>query len=479
MSSIKKNLGYQTMYQLLATALPLLTTPYLSRVLGAEQVGVFSYTHSVVTYFSLFAMLGTINYGTRSIADVRNDEKQCGKTFWGIFSLQMIACLISLSAYGIYLFFFCKKNQFIALIQGIALLSCLLDISWLYFGLEKFKITVIRNTAIKLCSVALIFLLVRTREHLWIYTLLMTGSSMIGQFFLWKNLPEFCKRVKISPRDITQHIRPNIVLFIPLISVSVYHVMDKTMLGILSSEAESGYYYCADKLINIPISLINGIGTVLLPRISYLIRQGKGKDADEFIKLSLEGVILSSVALSFGIFSVADEFIPLFFGSEFTSSILIAKVLAPVLIIKGVSNTIRTEYLVPYHWESKYTASVIAGSVTNIIANCLLIPRFAGAGAAAGTLIAEAVSCGFQIAVISKQLDLKKTLLNGLVYVLIGACMVFCVRMVVSLCTNTIISLLSGILSGAIIFIVLCCVFWKATGNSFIRKCLNRGSARN
>ena len=474
MSSIRKNLGYQTMYQLLATAMPLLTTPYLSRVLGAEQIGVFSYTHSVITYFSLFAMLGTVNYGTRSIADVRNDKRLCGKTFWEIFSLQIICCMISLSAYSIYMLLICKTNRLIALIQGVTLLSCLLDISWLYFGLEEFKVTVVKNTAIKIFSFGCIFLLVRTKEDLWIYTLLMTGSSAIAQVFLWKKLPEYCKHVKIDAREILRHIRPNMMLFIPLLSISVYHVMDKTMLGILSPEAESGYYYCADKLINIPIALINGIGTVFLPRISFLIRQGKEKDADEFIRLSLEGVILASVALAFGIFSVADEFIPLFFGSEFTNSILIAKVLAPVLIIKGVSNTIRTEYLVPYRLESKYTASVIAGSVTNIIANCILIPRLAGAGAAIGTLIAEAVACGFQMVVVSKQLDLKKTCLNGLAYVLIGVCMVFCVRMVVHCCANTIVSLLLGIFSGALVFIVLCRVFWKVSGNTFIQKCFGR-----
>lgn len=473
MSSIKKNLGYQTIYQLLATAMPLLTSPYLSRVLGAEQVGIFSYTHSIVTYFSLFAMLGTVNYGTRSIADVRDDADLCGKTFWSIFSLQVIASLISTLSYGIYLFCFCKKNQFIAWIQGIVLLSCLLDISWLYFGLEQFKTTVVRNTAIKLSSVALIFLLVRKKEHLWIYTLLMTGSSLIGQLILWNKLPVCCRRVLIQPKEIIRHIRPNLVLFIPLASSSVYHVMDKTMLGFLSTEAECGYYYFADKLINIPISLINGVGAVLLPRISHLLQQGNRKKADEFIKLSLEGILLSGAALSLGIFAVSDEFVPFFFGSEFRSSIIIAKILAPVLIIKGLSNTIRTEYLVPYRLEFKYITSVISGAITNIAANCILIPRFAGAGAAWGTLIAEAVSCGFQIVVISKQLDLRRTCLNGLVYIVIGVCMVFSVRMIVSCFQNTVISILVGILCGTIIFIALCLVFWKISRHSLLQKYLN------
>lgn len=473
MSSLKKNLGYQTIYQLLATALPLLTSPYLSRVLGAEQVGIFSYTHSVVTYFSLFAMLGTVNYGTRSIADVREDADRCGETFWSIFSLQALSSLIAITFYGIYLFCFCKKNQLIALVQGIVLLSCLLDISWLYFGLEKFRITVVRNTAIKLSSVALMFLLVRSKEDLWIYTLLMTGSSLIGQLFLWKNLPGCCRRVRVQPKEIVRHIRPNLVLFIPLVSASVYHVMDKTMLGLLSTESECGYYYFADKLINIPISLLNGVGAVLLPRISYLLQQGSRKEADEFVKLSLEGILLSGTALSFGIFAVSDEFIPFFFGSEFQNSILIAKILAPVLMIKGLSNTIRTEYLVPYRMESKYITSVIAGAITNIIANCLLIPRFAGAGAAWGTLIAEAVSCGFQIAVISKQLDLRRTCRNGAVYILIGVCMVFGVRMVVSWFKNTVLSILAGILCGAVIFVVLCLVFWKTSKNSLFQSYRN------
>ena len=140
MSSIKKNLGFQTAYQLLATAMPLITSPYLSRVLGAAQIGVFSYTYAIVQYFVLAAMLGTVNYGTRSVAACKNDPEQCGRTFINIYAIQMLMSAISTACYILYIVLFCKENKLIATIQLIQILNCFLDINWLFLVWKSLKL---------------------------------------------------------------------------------------------------------------------------------------------------------------------------------------------------------------------------------------------------------------------------------------------------------------------------------------------------
>ena len=233
MSSVKKNLSLQTAYQVLSTCMPLITAPYLARKLGAAQLGVFSYTSSIVAYFTLVAMLGTVNYGTRSIASVKDDRKKRNEVFSNIFFLQIIVTLITIVAYVVYLIFLCKENQTIAYIQGIALISCLFNINWLFFGVEDFQITVTRSIIIKILSVVLILLLVNQESDLWLYTLIMLGGTFLSNVILFVYLPKYASFTGVSFDTLKEHIRPNLVLFIPILAMTVYNTMDKTMLGVL------------------------------------------------------------------------------------------------------------------------------------------------------------------------------------------------------------------------------------------------------
>ena len=452
MKSLKKNLSFQTAYQLLATMLPLITSPYLSRVLGAEQLGVFSYTNSVVQYFVLFAMLGTVNYGTRSIAGCKENHEKCAEVFWNIYVLQVITSSIMTLFYLIYLLFICKRHQLIAILQLIQIINCMLDINWLFFGLEEFKLTVTRNFIVKAITFGALFVLVKSDKDLWIYTLLMGGSTLISQFFLWSKVPTWCRKKNINWRSVLGTIKPNIALFIPLLAMSVYHIMDKTMLGILSTDIQSGYYYNADKLINIPLTIIAGFGTVLLPRITNLIESQKREQAEMMLTVSIEGVLLVATAMAFGIAAISNEFVPFFFGSGFKNCISVTIVLSPVLIVKGLSNTIRTEFLIPYHLENKLTVSVLIGAVINLLFNYLLIPKWGAVGAAFGTLIAEISSCVVQSLYIRNSMQMGKIGIEGIGYCLCGMLMFGIVRVIAHFFQYGLISIIIEILVGGIVF---------------------------
>lgn len=465
-SKTKLNLILQTLYQILNTCLPLITAPFLSRRLGATQLGVFSYVSSVSSYFALFAMLGIINYGTRSIAACGNDRKKRSDTFWNIYLMQAgLACICTI-IYILYITLFVKENTLLFVIQALYVFSCALNINWLYFGVEDFKLSVLRNSIVRVASVILILVLIKDPDDLWIYALIIAGSELISQLIMWIQVPKVVGRGKVRIGTIISNIKPNIVLFLPLLAMSIYHIMDKTMLGTLSTYDQSGYYYNADKVVNVTMGVISGISTVMLPRMTSLISEGKKKESDDLFRLSLEGTAVAGIAMAFGIAAIANEFEPIFFGPGYDECILLTIVLAPVLIIKSFSFTARYQYLIPHHKEKSYTVSVVLGAIVNLIANMMLIPRLGAMGAVIGTLLAELVACLWQFIAIRTMISLKTTIARCIVYFLFGLLMFSGVRMVALLDMNIYIKVFIEVIVGILIYLLTCMIYWKITGNN-------------
>lgn len=463
--SIKKNIGFQTAYQILNTCLPLITAPYLARVLGAEQIGVFSYTSSIVAYFTLISLLGTINYGTRSIASVKENKKELSRTFCSIYTLQALLTGCVIIIYIVYLIFICNENRIIATIQIITIIDCFLNISWFFFGLERFQLTVTINFFVRILSVTAILFFVNKNSDLWIYTLIMTSSTLLSNAILWIYLPKAITRCKVKVKDFLPHIKPNLILFVPLLAMSVYHTMDKTMLGLLSSYEQSGFYYNSDKVINIPVGILTGVSTVLLPRMTSLTTMGKKRESDRLFKLSLEGVVVLSVAIAFGISAVAKEFTPVFFGPGYDECVILMIVLSPVLILKGFSISVRNQFLIPYKLEKIFILSVIMGAIVNLFINGVLIPSLGALGAIIGTLIAEFVACVVQFWIVRKYIKLGKVYKDTIIYSIIGLGMFICVRFIAKLSLNIYMKLAVEITAGAVFYIIVCFLYWKITNN--------------
>lgn len=481
MSNLKKNLGYQTIYQLLNTVLPLITSPYLARMLGASQLGVFSYTQSITGYFVLFAVLGVANYGTRSIAATKDNKQNLSKVFFEIYLFQVISSFIAILAYILYIVFICKENATVALLQGLAIIGSLLDINWLFFGIEKFNVTVSRNVVIRIVTVISILLLVKSPEDLWLYTLIMSVGTVINNVVLFYYLPRVVNIMAakdINLKGIKQHIKPNLVLFVPLLAMSVYHIMDKTMLGALSTYEQTGLYYNADKVINIPIGIITGVGTVMLPRVTAMITSGKGNESDRLFNYTIEMIIAVSTAMAFGIAAISNEFTPFFFGEGYDECILLIIVLSPVLIIKALSQTSRMQYLIPNHKEKIFIHSVFIGAVVNLVINWCFIPTMGAMGAVIGTIMAELVTCLWQYIGMAKYIGIGKTILKSLLYLLFGVMMFVVVRLISSFTTVLIsskfINIIIEIMIGGIFYSAQCIVYWVITKNPIMDSVLER-----
>lgn len=474
LASLKKNLGLQTAYQVLSLCVPLITAPYISRVLGADQLGIFSYTNSIIQYFMLFAMLGIIAYGTRSIASVRNDKEKLIEVFSSIYGMQFLTASFISILYIVYLVFFCQNNLVIASIQVAYLLDCMLNISWLYFGIEQFKTVLIRDFLVKVFTVVLILLLVNNRTDLWVYVSVISFSNFFSEILLWLKLPK--EYIRIPNRNkIIEHFKPNILLFIPLLAMSVYHIMDKTMLGILSDAYQNGYYYNADKIINVPVCIISGINIVFLPRISALFAQNKIQEANNMFILSLQSVILIASAVGFGIMTISKEFVPFFLGGGYEECVYLLVLMGPILIIKGYALTVRTEFLIPRKLEGKYIASVLFGALINFVVNLSLIPLYGAIGAAVGTILAEIGACLWQYLSIVYYISLKRVVLKTIGYVWCGFVMYFiCNDLNFSFNANGIINLLIKILGGALVYTMCILICWKIFGDEVVDLVLKR-----
>ena len=416
LSSVKKNYLYNVIYQLLILILPLITAPYLSRVVGAQGVGIYSYTYSIVYYFMLICLLGVNNYGNRCIAKTKSNKDEMSRTFWGIYAFQLLMGFLMIFIYLVYVFCFESEYKTIALIQSLYIVSSVFDINWFYFGLEEFKLTITRNSFVKIGSVILIFIFVKSSSDLWKYTLIMSGMTVLSQLLLWRFIKKRIKFVKIKKEDILKHIKPNFILFIPVIATSIYRVMDKIMVGSMSTVTEVGYYENAEKIINVPLALISALGTVMLPRISNILVQTDNDDAenkiDNYIDKSTSLIMFMSFAMSFGIIAVGYNFAPLYYGIDFQKSGVLMMILAITIPMTAFANILRTQYLIPKEMDKIYLKAVFLGAMINLIFNFIFIPYFASIGACLGTIAAEFSVMLYQIIALKKNLSIKKYLKN-------------------------------------------------------------------
>lgn len=418
MGKVKKNFVYNLIYQVLILVIPLITAPYLARTVKADGVGIYSYTYSIVYYFMLLTMLGVNNYGNRTIAKVREDKEKRSKEFLGIYALQLIIGIIMLVLYLGYVIIFNSAYKNIAIIQSLFIISAMFDINWFFFGMEEFKKTITRNTFIKIGNVILIFTLVKSPDDLWKYTLIMSGMTCLSQFILWGFLRKKIKFVKIGLKDIIKHIKPNLVLFIPVIAVSLYKMMDKIMLGKIANVTEVGFYENAEKIIGIPMTLITALGTVMLPRISNIIEKGEINKVNDYISKSISFVMFMSLAMCAGLISVGYNFAPIYFGVEFQKTGILIMLLSVTLPFLSFANVIRTQYLIPAEKDKIYIVSVSLGAVSNLIMNILLIPKLESVGACIGTVTAEFIVMFYQAFAVRKKIQISKYIKNIIPFVL-------------------------------------------------------------
>lgn len=457
-SNVKKNYLYNLAYQILVMAVPLITTPYISRVLGAENIGIYSYTLSISAYFILFGSIGTGLYAQRQIAYFQNDKTEYSKIFWEILLIRVVGIGISI---GIFSLLFVLSNiqysKYYAVLI-LELIGVILDISWFYQGLEQFKITVIRNSIVKLTSIVLIFVIIKNESDLPLYFLIYVLSILGGNISIWFSLKKDIKLTSIKNLNPTKHLIPALLLFVPQVAIQIYTILDRTMLGyLIMDKTEVGYYDQGQKLIKTLIAIVTALGTVMLPRIANKYSEGDKTGIYESIYKSFQMVCIISVPMTFGIFSISKSFVPFFFGIGYEPVINLLRIICPVIFFIGFSNVIGVQLLLPTKREKQYTISVIVGASVNFLVNCLLIPKYGAIGASIGTVLAEGAVALIQLLFVKNEISIKRIFRDIWQYIICGIvmmCVCLCVELWFSGLKCLIFQLIAGVTSyGVMLFI--------------------------
>lgn len=408
--SIKKNFIYNMLYQMLVILLPIITVPYISRVLGPSGVGAYSYTASYAQYFVLFGMIGISLYGNRQVAYTKKDKKSLSKEFWNIYGLQFITTIISLIIYIILFLIVNDNNKVLYLVQSIIVLSTVFDISWFFIGYEDMRSVVLRNTLVKIIGIISIFVFVKESSDVIKYAFIMAGSNFLGQLIMWLNLKDKVEFCKPSIKNSIKHLKPSLALFISQLAIQIYTLLDKTMLGAIVGVTEVGLYENSQKTIKLALTLITSLGVVMLPRMSSLYSDGRIKELKNMIYKAFSFVNFMAFPMVLGLIVVSNTFSIWFYGESFKGINIILKVGSILMIAIGWSNILGIQVMLPMKKEKQFTISVTIGAIVNLILNLIMINKFQAIGTTIASVLAEFAVTGAQAYFLKDFINIKKVL---------------------------------------------------------------------
>ena len=383
---VLKNYAYNLSYQLLLIILPIITTPYVTRVFSSNDLGTYSFFNSIVTYFVLLATLGVANYGTKEISGNRTIIH---KNFWGIYTLQLGATILSLTLYILLCLTFSLMQNPVAYILGLSLLSKGLDISWLFQGLEDFRKITVRNITVKLVGVIAIFLFIKSASDLYLYVFLLTIFELLGQLSMWLPAKEFIGKPHFDLMYAKRHLKPVILLFLPQIAISLYVSLDSTMLGVLASARDVGIYDQALRLVNILLTLVTSLGSVMLPRVSNLLSSGDHKAVNKMHEMSFLIYNLVIFPIIAGMLIVNDDFVNFFLGQDFQEARYAIAIMIFRMFFIGWTNIMGIQILIPHNKNKEFMLSTTIPAIVSVGLNLLLLPKLGYIGAAIVSVLTE------------------------------------------------------------------------------------------
>ena len=461
-NSVLRNYIYNLSYQILTLITPFITTPYLSRVLGLDGIGLYSYTTSIVSYFILLASMGVSDYAQREIAYHQNDRYIQSRTFFEVLGIRNVLVVISLVSYYLFLTQV-ESDHTIYWIQAINIIAVLFDITWFFQGLEEFGKIVARNFLVRIVNIVAIFVFIHNPSDLNLYIFLIGFMNVVSGLSIWLYLPKYL--VHVERKDIRpfRNFLIIIQLFLPQIAIQIYTVLDKTMIGVITaSPAQNGYYEQAEKIVKMTLMVVTSLGTVMIPRIASSYANGDIAMIRHYIMRSYRFVWLVALPMMFGLIGIIDQVIPWFFGPGYGPVGILVKVFSGLLLAIGINNVTGVQFLIPINKQNIFTLTVLIGAVLNFVLNLVLIPIFMSLGAAIASVTAETVIALVQFHFVKEYFSLIDVLSISIKYFLCSLIMFFVLEIVQFLMgyPSSILSTMSLVLIGCIIYGILLFI-WK------------------
>jgi O-antigen/teichoic acid export membrane protein len=455
MATLKENYFYNLTNQILLIIIPFITTPYISRILMVDGIGIISFTQSIVSYFYLFANVSIGMYGLREIASHQKNDYENSKIFYELVIIKIITVTISLCVYFIVIQNSLKYYNYF-LIFSIEIISCLFNVSWFFQGLENFKIIITKNIIIRIITMLLVFILIKTSDDLSKYILLIVINDLFTEISIIPFLLKKLIKVKLAELNFTKHIKLLFILFLPTIATQIYSVLDKSMIGLITrSAAENGYYEQAMKIIRLLLTIITSLSIVTIPRISYFHANQENNKISECLARSFSFLFLLSTPMFFGLFGIVDIFIPFFFGPGYEKTILLVKILSILFFSIGFNNVIGIQYLIPVKKENILTITLVVGAIVNFVLNIILIKIYQSTGAAISSVIAESLIAVLQFVYIKSMINVKKLVFLSWKYVLSSIVMFLILLFLKSSMEMNLINFVVVILSSCFIYCIL------------------------
>lgn len=417
-----RNYLYNASYQVLAIIVPLITSAYISRTLKPAGVGANAFTNSIINYFILFANMGIGYYGNRQIAYVRLKSKKLAQTFWEIQIVKTIMTLLAIIAFEVFMMFYTRQPEYMVA-QSINLIAVAFDISWFYEGIENFKVTVLKNSFVKLLSMVAIFLLIKGPYDVTLYIVVLAISTLLGNLTLWPNIRRDIPKIDIKTLNPWPHFIPMIQLFIPQIAVQIYMQLNRTMLGLMVSEKSSGYYQYSDNLVKAILALVTAVGPVMLAHIANAVTNGNESNVNKMMYKSFNFVSAIAFPTMFGLASISLTLAPKYYGSGYQPVGQAMMIESIVILMIGWNNALGVQYLIPTNQIHQFTLSVTIGAIVNMILNIPLISVYGLNGAMWSTVISETAVTLYQLFVVRQSLNYKKLFFGSWKYLVSGIVM--------------------------------------------------------
>ena len=388
--SIKKNFLYNILLNISKVIFPLITAPYVSRVLEPDGVGLFNFANTYANYFALFAALGIPLYGIREIAKVKDDQKEQTKFVSEIISISAVVTFICTVLFFLSLLFVpqLSANYLIFIVAGIALYITPFHIDWYFSGMEEFGYITFRSLSIRVLSVLLLFILVHDKDDLIIYVAINACCGALNSLWNFVKLynlgihPYFTLRGKV-------HVKPLLILFSSSIAVAVYNLLDTIMLGFMADYDQVGYYNCATHISKALLPVVTSLAAVALPRIATLKQENRLTEINALLSKSFSIVGFLSFPIAFAVIAISPVFVPLFYGQLFYGTILPLQIIILTVIVIGFNNLTGWQILLGLGFDKKFLHAIIVGAVTNFVLNLCLIPSMGAIGASIASIIAE------------------------------------------------------------------------------------------
>lgn len=455
--SLTKNYLFSLAYQILTLITPFVTTPYVSRILGANGIGISSYVSAVVFYFTLVAALGTATAGQREVAYYYDDKERRSQAFWNAEILNILSVIVACFIYAIFINFQ-VDNQIYYKILFLNIITVAFDVVWFFQGIEEFQKIVVRNFVFKFLGIAYLFLFVRTENDVDIYILGNALTTFLSAVSLWGYLPNYIKKIDWRNLNIRRMFGQSIRLFIPTLAVSVYVVLDKIMLGAYTNDyIENGNYEQAMKIAKMSLMFIFSFAAVMTPRISYCFQKREFDKIHSYMMKSYRFVWMIGFPVCFGLWGISSNFVPWFFGPGFDDVVGLINILAMLVPLQGITIISGGQYLVSIKEETHFTYSVIAGATTNIILNLCLIPRFYAMGASLASIIGELMVVIVQLYYVNNHIAIGSVLSSAKKYFLAAVSMLLLLLLenVFFIHDTSIINTMILILSGSIVYVAI------------------------